>query len=212
MLPDKRGSFMLTRLVRVAALMGILGPLAAGAADLVVISSGANAFADFTTSDACVTTTVHLEAGSQFVRVPSAVPQPSASTGAFIIITRMDACSGTTIALQGFSQDVTYTFDRLLTQAHLTGPIEACDPDTGLSCVTLSVDLVWSGVGLLGNLRNNNRQISGAFIFIAMLVGEARSAIVTGTVSDGTTNYTPGPSDAAFMAWVTTHEVFVHRQ
>jgi len=181
---------------------------------LVLFIKGANASADFSSIDSsgCVTTTVHVEAGSEVIRDPNAVPPTLATVGAYLVITRVDSCLATTSVWQGFSDTVTYTYDRRLTQAHLTGTVVACDPDTGVSCLTLSVDLTWSGFGPAAIVRDKTRTISGEFLLITRLRAELRSAVVTGTVSDGTTNYTPAPSYAGYMAWATTREVTVHRR
>src|SRR5882672_1624813 len=117
---------MSTRWFRFAALVGILvGPLEARAADLVLFIKGANASADFSSIDSsgCVTTTVHVEAGSEVIRDPNAVPPTLATVGAYLVITRVDSCLATTSVWQGFSDTVTYTYDRRLTQAHLTGTV-----------------------------------------------------------------------------------------
>jgi len=197
-----------------AAAAALLAASATLAKNLVLAIQGANNSADFTSVDAsrCVTTTVHIESGEEVIRDPSADPPNVSTVGAYVVITQADSCSNVTSAWQGFSEDVRYEFDRQLTQATLVGTMQACDPDTGANCVAFTINLVWNGYGSDAPVKAHYRTVSGCFILITHIKADLRSATATGSISDGTTNYTPNPSDSAFFAWATTRQVTVHRR
>jgi hypothetical protein len=78
-----------------------------------------------------------------------------------------------------------------------TASVNATVPLTGFGVsdgFTLTISLAWHGVGetTTGSEMLKSRWASG--LSISRLVTTERSAIATGTVSDGTTNYASTPS------------------
>jgi len=113
----------------------------------------------------------------------------------------------------GFASGVNFQTNPPVMQATLTATIPVdffAFPEPPRS-VNVAVSMTWTGTaGLSRELRNLH------FFFPDLIInssfsGNFREAQATGSVSDGTTNFTPNPSAGADIGFEGGHEVRVDR-
>lgn len=188
---------ILVLLVLIAAPGALRPPLAAGASTRnVVISHTVIATYSVAHESGCVTTSVFVSADIRSGAIPSA---PDASpSGAQVALTRADTCEKRTIltasgavAFDGGELDVNGN----PRSARLRVVIPATDPVSG-TVLQIEVDLAWQGVGPVargsgspGPPQANAPRVRTRY----------REATLTGTVTDGTTAFAPGPAAVASM-------------
>ena len=160
--------------------------------------------ASFSTTDAtgCVTTDV-------FVSANSGIQQDQPGTTRFAVasvqIYQYDACTDTTLLdasglIDTLAPDA-FQVSQQSDQASLDTVIVVSDLVSGASS-TVTVDVGWAGIGdLVRNHSNTNDVYPGCHI-INRWHGTGRDALATGTVSDGTTNLIPTPSQFAEIGHV----------
>ena len=162
--------------------------------------------ASFSTTDpgGCVTTDVFVSANSG---TEQDQPGTTHYAVASVQIYQYDACTDTTL------RDATGLSDTLATgafqvsnqidQASLHTTILASDLVSGASFpVTVDIGLVGTS-DIVRDHSNTNEVYPGCHI-INRWKGSGRDAVATGTVSDGTTNLTPGQSGSAEIGVVNT--------
>jgi hypothetical protein len=103
--------------------------------------------------------------------------------------------------------------DNKLTTANLTATVEVFDVVSGAS-FPVDVNVSWTGVGGTTSTRTHTRQTLPGFKVNERFERTFREAIASGTVSDGTTNFTPQPAPPgeALLASVKEGEVDITRQ
>lgn len=181
---------------------------AAGASTLHFSFKGQFAEADFDSVDpsGCVETFVFVEGVNGTVKEAG---KPAASSMAFIAIDQFDFCAGTeTLFATGEATLAAGEFqiDKMLTTATLNATIEVFDFDSGTS-FPVDVSVSWTGVGAT-TTQKDHFQIKGPdFKVNSRFMGTFRDATASGTVSDGTTNFTPEPAVFADMGSVKQGEV-----
>jgi hypothetical protein len=159
-------------------------------------SFSADAF--WSADDGCVNTFVGIYPvfaigrGSSDASGPSG--PPSTGTSVSLQIERWDLCTSTPLLrLQGgqFLPEGAFEIDPGLAWAalHATGVV-ACDSLSG-ACVSLSISLDYRRIGGRGACTEEGVKDG--------VVTTYCNADVTGTVSDGTTNFTPTPGSAVFQ-------------
>jgi hypothetical protein len=123
---------------------------------------------------------------------------PQASIGIGLSITQFNLCTGVSLVnAGGGSSEVTVTVARDLSTAHATGTLLVDDGTSGTS-FPIIVDLTWTATGDPAHENvNPTVVIPGGTVQHVSFNGTFREASASGTVSDGTTNYTPGPSSTA---------------
>ena len=162
--------------------------------------------ASFSTTDptGCVTTDVFVSANSGTEQdQPGTLHYAVAS----VQIYQYDACTDTTLRdAAGLSDSLAtgaFQVSKQIDQASLHTTILASDLVSGASFpVTVDIGLV--GISdIVRNHSNTNEVYPGCHI-INRWKGSGRDAVATGSVSDGTTNLTPAPSDFAEVGFVVT--------
>ena len=98
-----------------------------------------------------------------------------------------------------------------LDSATLDTSIEMFDFVSGTT-FTVDVSVTWTGVGDPSRTQDHSQTHSPGFKLISRSDGTFRDSTAGGTVSDGTTNFTPNPAFAASLAEVKSGEVTVVKQ
>jgi hypothetical protein len=191
---------MRTRLLTVVSLAVVLMALALparanGAVTLHVSFKGQTAQAEFSSTQGCVQTVVYvLATDGRFKTDPGG---PEAASGAEVYIFQSDICSQSQLlAAFGFAVLAPDEFQigQQLTAASLTATIEVSDEVSGTS-FPVAVSVRWAGFGdtFSDDERYRREEAPGVWVNFH-LDGTFRQATASGTVSDGTTNFTPEPA------------------
>jgi hypothetical protein len=181
---------------------------AAGASSLHFSFKGQFAEAVFDSLDAsgCVETFVFVEGVNGTVKETG---HPAVSSMAVITIDQFDFCTGTeTLFADGQATLAAGEFqiDKMLTSATLNATIEVFDFVSGTS-FPVDVSVGWTGFGAT-TTQKDHFQIKGpGFKVNSRFMGTFRDATASGTVSDGTTNFTPESAVFADMGSVKQGEV-----
>jgi hypothetical protein len=181
---------------------------AAGASTLHFSFKGQFAEADFDSVDpsGCVETFVFVEGVNGTVKETG---HPAASSTAVIVIDQFDFCTSTeTLFAVGETTLAAGEFqiDKMLTTATLNATIEVFDEVSGTS-FPVDISVSWAGFGA-STTQKDHFQIHGPdFKVNSRFMGTFRDATASGTVSDGTTNFTPEPAVFADMGSVKQGEV-----
>jgi hypothetical protein len=166
-------------------------------------------FSFVVTNDAgrVIRTDVGVQGGFQVVRDNGRTETPSAN----VFINVFDFTSNVRLlAAQGATSQQGLQIDANLKKARLKARIAAAESITN-STVPVDVDLVWSAAGSSDTYAGGySEQLPG--VTIAHNVnGTAREAVASGTVSIGTTDYTPEPSILGFIMKNAAHDVTITR-
>lgn len=181
---------------------------AAGASTLHFSFKGQFAEAGFDSLDpsGCVDTFVYVEGVNGTVKETG---QPTASSLAVVVIDQFDFCTSTeTLFAVGEATLAAGEFqiDKMLTTATLNTTIEVFDEVSGTS-FPVDIGVSWTGVGAT-TTQKDHFQIHGPdFKVNSRFMGTFRDATASGTVSDGTTNFTPESAVFADMGSVKQGEV-----
>jgi hypothetical protein len=210
---------MRTRLLLVVSLAVALLALAvparaAGAETLHLSFDGLTADASFNSQDpsGCVGTFASVTADDGHFRTGTG-PLEKAAT-ATIVVSQFDDCTQTLlVAAEGFAvlAPGQFQIDGKLTAATLTATIEVLDDVSGAS-FPVDVNLSWTGVGETFSSKDRFHQTFPGFKVLKRFDGTARGANSSGTVSDGTTNFTPEPAAFATLASVRRGELDISHQ
>lgn len=191
---------MRTRLLAVATLTLVLLGLAlparaAGAETLHVQFQGQTAQAEFSTTQGCVQTLVYvLATDGRFKTDPGS---PQAASGGEVYLSQFDVCTQTQL-VDAFGFAVLapdeYRIDEQFTTATLTATVEVSDVASGAS-FPVHVGVRWTGFGdtFSRDERYRRQEAPGVWVNFHQ-DGTFRQATASGSVSDGTTNFTPEPA------------------
>jgi len=186
--------------VAVAALSAPATASAAGNATVVNVA-GDDAYTTFISRSGegnCIETTVGIVAAHESTQQPPG--KPVLVTPVFIRLAQFDTCTGTQLReLTGFHrlEKDSFQVSRRLRTANLTTTNFILEntqyPDERLA---VNVDVAWSGTGDLGVNRSTtqNFELGPDCRLTLQATGLFRNAPALGSVSDGETNFTPGPS------------------
>jgi len=190
---------MRTRLLTVTSLvlvlMAIVLPARAdGAQTLHVNFKGQTAQAEFSSTQGCIQTVVYvLATDGRFKTDPGG---PEAASGAESYIFQSDVCTQTQLlAAYGFAvlAPDEFQIDQQFTAASLTATIEVSDDVSGTS-FPVAVSVRWTGFGDTFSQDNRFHLKEPGLKVNFHLDGTFREATASGTVSNGTTNFTPEPA------------------
>lgn len=170
---------------------------------------GQGAQAYFSSTDGCVTTDVFVFANDGKFQSPPGPGSPS--SGTFLAISQYDWCNDELLlAADGFADLAAGDFEvsRQLSSATLNATVTMYNYLTD-STFDVFVDLTWTGSGpLFRQMSNSHFQFPGCKIN-ERFRGTFRSAVASGSVSDGWTNFAPEPSVWAEMFSTQSGSVFV---
>ena len=162
---------------------------------------GESVSALFTNTDGCIETSVFVAATEGVLQRPPGPGSPV--TEVAILILQYDLCSDTRlVSAEALTSvpEADFQVSKKLEQATLNTTVTvtdfAADP---IASFDVFIDLTWTATGPLSRQNNNiNFNDHGCNIH-NRLHGTSRTAEASGSVSDGTMNYTPQPSVQAFI-------------
>jgi hypothetical protein len=171
-------------------------------ADDIFHSRGQSATAFFSTMDpsGCIVTNVFVFASEEGFRSPPK-PGETASWTEFAV-SRYDACTETVLLdAEGFAvlSDPDFQASRKLDSAVLNTTVNAFD-EVSRTWFEVSIHLNWAGTGPLTPQNSTTHFDSPDCHINAHFNNPLRAAEASGTVSDGTTNFTPEPSVEAAIS------------
>jgi len=171
---------------------------------------GADAFFRSVDSSGCIETFVIVLAIDGKSKIDS---QPPTSDGnGNIIIDVVDVCAGASL-VSAFSF-ATFAPDAFVAQkadsATLDRSFEMFDFVSGTS-FTVDVSLTWTGVGDPFRFKSRTQVRTPTFMLNHHGDGTNREATASGTVFDGTTNFTPDPSLTASLSTVKSGQVTIEK-
>jgi hypothetical protein len=173
---------------------------AAGAQTRHFSFKGQFATAVFQTVDSsgCIKTFVTVIAEDH--RIKQAGP-PEATLRATIELLQLDSCSGklllSALGVATLTPDQ-FQIDTQFNAATLNATIEVTDFVSG-NTFPVDVSVSWTGSGDIVREKDHVHLKEPGFKLNARSIGTSRNAIASGTVSDGTTNFTPEPAVSAEM-------------
>ena len=159
-----------------------------------------NAF--FTNTDGCIETSVFVAATKGDSQSP---PGPGSPVSQVVIfISQFDLCtSERLVSAEGVSTvpEADFQVANKLEQATLNTTVTVTDfASNPPATFDVFIDLTWTGIGPLSRQNNNSHFITPPDCVIHnRFQGTLRTAEASGSVSDGTMNYTPQPSAEAFI-------------
>jgi hypothetical protein len=187
--------------VAVATLSAPAMASAAGNATVVNVA-GESAYTTFISQSGCIETTVGVVAAHESTQQPPG--KPVLLTPVFIRLAQFDTCTGTPLReLTGFDRLEKSSFQvssRLRTANLTTTNFNLHDPrlpsEENQTDIAVNVDVTWSGTGPIGENRDTvqNFELGPDCRLTLQSTGLFRNAPALGSVSDGGTNFTPGPS------------------
>jgi hypothetical protein len=145
----------------------------------------------------CISTYTNVGVGDTVAHTQPGAP--AEYIGAWVGIYTYDWCQGiwpTNMNGNVMLSDGQFTIDKKLNQATLNATIPVYDEQTGITKY-LDVNLTWTGIGDIERINNTVTINEPGFKYTSHLNGQFRQARVSGSISDGTTNYTAGQSLSA---------------
>jgi hypothetical protein len=188
------------RVLHVGLVLALLAaPATAGAsASQVFKSTGDDVTVVFSNTDptGCVVTTAVVNAGAGTVHISPGPPDSTQGVG--VAITEFNVCTGVSLVnAGGATTDLTFTMAKDLSSALVVATVVVDDVNAGTS-YPVSVNLTWTATGdAVHDSINSTVVIPGGTVQHTSFNGEFRPGSASGTVSDGTTNFTPVPSTSA---------------
>jgi hypothetical protein len=176
---------------------------ASAAGNVTVVNvAGDDAYTTFISESDCVETTVGIVAAHESTQQPPG--NTVLVTPVFIRLAQFNTCTGTPLReLTGFHRLEKSSFQvsgRLRTANLTTTNFNLHDPrlppEENQTDIAVTVDVTWSGTGPIGENRNTiqNIELGPDCRLTFQGTGLFRNAPALGSVSDGGTNFTPGPS------------------
>jgi hypothetical protein len=210
---------MRTRLLLVVSLAVVLTALAvparaAGAETLHLSFDGLTAEATFASTDpsGCVRTEAFVFTDDGHFRTgPGQLEKGSTAT---VAVSKFDVCTDTILlAADGFAvlAPGQFQIDNKLTTASLTATIEVFDFVSG-TFFPVSINVSWTGVGETISVKDRRHETFPGFKVLKRFDGTSRQAAAAGTVSDGTTNFTPEPATNATLGSIRRGELDIIHQ
>ena len=149
--------------------------------------SSAFAFFDNLSPDGCIDTSVSVDGFQNTVNNQT-------TSGADIFIGQFNNCTNTQLlAAFGSTGSPTFQIDRKLLSASLNTTISVTDFVSNKT-FDVSVNLTWTSTSAIRHEISTSHFHTKGFTESAHFNAEFRDANASGTVSDGTTNFTPSPS------------------
>jgi hypothetical protein len=168
--------------------------------------------AQFTSLDftGCIQTDVVVFAGSATIKDTGSPPTVEPMVNVTYAVN--DICN-VILLRSGFGSTnvINFQMDSGLVAAHASATVPAGDDQNGTT-INLYVNLDWLGVGDILNLRVKEFVDTPPFSVKMRAKGRFRDATVSGSVSDGTTNFTPaGSAVSATLQVVSQASVTIQR-
>lgn len=170
---------------------------------------GESVSAFFSSIDGCVETNVFVSATEG--NFQSSPGRPSPVSDLFLFISQYDFCTDTLLlSADAFAvlSDEEFEVARKLASATLITTVTAFE-HVSETPFDVSVDLTWTAVGPLSRQNNKSHFSTPGCKILSRFKGSSRFAEASGSVSDGTTNFTPEPSVDAFITSAKSGDVVI---
>ncbi len=169
----------------------------------------ANAFFVGVDPSGCIETAVSIVAQDESLKVDG---QPGVTSVAFLFISVFDSCTGTALVSAAGSAALAPNdfVVQKVDSATLDRSIDVVDFASGTS-FAVDVSLNWTGVGDQVRAKIHSHVKSPSFRMNSRFDATSRAAMASGTVSDGTTNFTPVPTLDATLVNAKSGEVIVEK-
>jgi hypothetical protein len=168
----------------------------------------AEAVFDTVDSSGCIETFVTVIAEDR--RIKQAGPA-EATLRAMVDLFQIDSCSGklllSAFGLATLTPDQ-FQIDKQFNAATLNATIEVTD-SLSSNTFPVNVSVRWTGSGDIVTVKNHDHLKEPGFKLNARFTGTSRNATASGTVTDGTTNFTPQPAVVADMGSTKRGEVVI---
>jgi hypothetical protein len=139
---------------------------------------------DYKSPDGCIETTVYVDAFQNIVH-----KQTVSTADAFI--GKFNNCTNTTLLYaSGGTDNPTFQINKDLLSASLSATIPVTDTVSG-NTFSVFVNMTWTSTGGIQHQIITQHYRTQGFTINSHSNADIRDAIASGTVSDGTTNYTP---------------------
>ena len=163
-----------------------------------MFSKGSVAFATFQSTDStgCIVTQVFIGDSLETVHDPPGGPQyvPVLT----VEVDQFNLCNQTALLSgQGITNTFTSSIANNLSSASLSATVGLFDFISGNNLNNVTFNLNWTGTGDVQHGSSVVHFNADGTTVIAHSIGAFRSGQASGTVSDGTTNYTPLPDNSA---------------
>lgn len=124
--------------------------------------------------------------------------QAGAPTGGpelYVGIWKEDLCSYTLLEDgSGYTTAPDFKHDAGLESASVNTMLQLTDPYTGTPPINVTINLTWKGFGPVTSIVDGYQTRTAHSVYKLRFTADNRMAVVTGTFSDGTTNYAATPS------------------
>ncbi len=148
---------------------------------------GLSTFASFDSSDGCIDTSVSVDGFQNTVNKQT-------TSGADIVIVQFNPCTSTLLlGAFGFTSNPNFQVGKKLVSASLNTTISVTDIVSG-NTFPVSVNLTWTSTSAIAHEDQTFHFHTKGFTENGHFNADFRDANASGTVSDGTTNFTPSPS------------------
>jgi hypothetical protein len=185
---------LLTAIGLALALMAYALPAYAAAEAEHLRFTGLTVQANFTSTEGCTETIVWVHASDGTVIFEPGGPE--AASGGDVSLFQRDVCTDTELrSAYGRTQLMPDQFqiDEEFTTASLAARINVFDAVSGAH-IPLDVNMTWTGEGDTFNQDEKYHEDAPLLKFHFRLDGTYRNGTASGTVSDGTINYSPTPA------------------
>ncbi|HWP92993.1 MAG TPA: hypothetical protein VNN20_12440 [Thermodesulfobacteriota bacterium] len=158
---------------------------------------GQTAVAYFYSGDECSFTAAYVFMSDGRIKAKG---KPEVQSAAYITVVQYDYCAGTYLYADGYSElaGKDFQINKKLISATVDTTIEVYDYYTGNS-FPVNVSINWTGSGDIYSGKYHSHFQGFGYSSNYRSNGSSRYAEASGTVSDGTTNFTPEPSSYAYM-------------
>lgn len=192
----------------------VIVPAATASAALPNLPAGASdrgplVNANFETIDpsGCIVTDTFVSANSGIAQSHPTTDEAGPVSDVGVSVYKYDACTDYASLIDAAGLVTTlpvgaFTVSNQLSDAHLVADVPLDDLVSG-STFTVHVDVTWTGTSTISrNHSNTNDLYSRNCHVLNRWKGSGRTADAAGTVSDGTTNYTPALTHDAEIGYV----------
>ena len=180
---------------------GVLSPRTAHAAQVTIAHvQSETAFADFESTDetGCILTSVSLVGSDMLTLTPPQPGGPQPVPAIVVDISQFNICTNP-LLMEAIGESLVLTLHVAedLSTATLTASQVSLVDLLSDRQFNVNITMTWDGTGSVTRQAGTAHFRTPGLVMNAVEVGFERSAVATGIITDGTTNFTPTPSDLA---------------
>jgi hypothetical protein len=160
---------------------------------------GENAYAEFHSTEGCMTTYANVGAGESVSKVGPG--KPVVYPGGFVSLVLQNSCTGEGISGLGdssLSADA-FSMQSNLQSATLNAVVQLCCDQSG-SSFPVSVNLTWTGTGSISTGKSSETSKSPGCKITRTSQGDSRPAVATGSIMALGTEFASQPTTSASLS------------